>query len=81
MLFLTSPVCRGWKGGPMKVAVINSSKCDRSPFCPVKRICPVKAVTQKGSFFKKEVPEIDHTKCVGCGKCVPICPRKAVKMK
>lgn len=65
----------------MQIAVIHSSQCDRSPFCPVKRICPVKAVTQKGGFFKKEVPVIDPEICIGCGKCVDFCPMKAVKMK
>lgn len=64
----------------MKVAVIKKNKCDRSPFCPVKRVCPVGAVTQKGSFFRKEVPVIDKEKCIGCKKCIAVCPMGAVKM-
>lgn len=65
----------------MKKAVINKSKCDKSPFCPVKRFCPVKAVSQnvKG-FFGADTPEVDHDLCIGCGKCVNYCPMGAVKM-
>lgn len=65
----------------MKIAVINKNKCDKSPFCPVKRVCPVGAVTQNGGFFKSEVPVIDAEKCIGCNKCVVVCPMQAVSMK
>lgn len=65
----------------MKKAVIDAKKCDRSPFCPVKRVCPVKAVTQEKGFFKASTPVISKELCIGCGKCVVICPMKAVKMK
>ncbi|MBN2794182.1 MAG: 4Fe-4S binding protein [Clostridia bacterium] len=65
----------------MKVAVINESKCDRSPFCPVKRICPVGAVTQEGGFFRSKAPKIDKQKCIGCNKCVRVCPMGAVSMQ
>lgn len=64
----------------MKKAVIDKNKCDKSPFCPVKRICPVNAVNQKVKFLKGETPVVDHEKCIGCGKCVRVCPMKAVKM-
>ena len=64
----------------MKKAVIDTSRCDRSPFCPVKRICPVNAVTQEGGFFRSEAPVVDKEKCIGCGKCVAVCPMRAVKM-
>jgi len=65
----------------MKKAVIDKNKCDRSPFCPVKRICPVGAVKQNVSFLKGDTPVVDVDKCIGCGKCVRICPMKAVTMK
>lgn len=64
----------------MKKAVINKDRCDKSPFCPVKRICPVGAVKQNVKLFKADTPVIDHEKCIGCGKCVRVCPMKAVKM-
>lgn len=64
-----------------KKAVLTRSKCDHSPFCPVKRVCPVQAITQKKGFLKADYPEIDPAKCVGCGKCVSVCPHGAVVMK
>ncbi|WP_430882941.1 4Fe-4S binding protein [Fusibacter sp. JL216-2] len=64
----------------MKKAVIDVKKCDKSPFCPVKRVCPVKAVSQKVRLFGSGTPVIDKDVCIGCGKCVPVCPMKAVKM-
>ncbi|SHH32891.1 4Fe-4S binding domain-containing protein [Caloranaerobacter azorensis DSM 13643] len=65
----------------MKKAVINPSKCDQSPFCPVVRVCPVNAVKQKRvGFFKASTPEVDPDICIGCGKCVNYCPHRAVEM-
>ncbi len=63
-----------------RIAVINSNRCDKSPFCPVKRVCPVKAVSQKVSIFGSSVPVIDKEKCISCGKCVAVCPMRAVQM-
>jgi Fe-S-cluster-containing hydrogenase component 2 len=65
----------------MKKAVIDKSLCDKSPFCPVKRVCPVGAVTQDGKLFSSDFPTVDPEKCIGCGECVKVCPRRAVKMK
>jgi len=64
----------------MKIAVINASACDRSPFCVSKRVCPVDAISQQVKFFKGSVPMVDGDLCIGCGKCVQVCPHKAVKM-
>lgn len=73
-----------------KTAVLDKSSCDRSPFCPVMRVCPVKAVTmaspskngRMGGFFGFGGGEvtIDQEKCTGCGKCVAHCPMGAVRM-
>lgn len=66
----------------MKKAYIDARLCDQSPFCPVKRICPVNAVMQEtNGFFSGGPVIIDETKCIGCGKCVQVCPRNAVRMK
>lgn len=62
-----------------KKAVINQNKCDKSPFCPVKRVCPVGAVNQAG-FFGGQIT-INDEKCIGCGKCISYCPHQAVFMK
>ncbi|GAU77143.1 ATP-binding protein [Fusibacter sp. 3D3] len=59
-----------------KVAVIDQGRCDRSPFCPVKRVCPVNAV--KGSMFS--APSVSAEDCIGCGKCISYCPMGAVQM-
>ena len=64
----------------MKLVVINESKCDKSPFCPVVRICPFDAVTQEGGFFSKGFPKIDEDKCTSCEKCVAYCPMGAVEI-
>lgn len=66
----------------MKKAYIDPNKCDKSPFCPVKRVCPVQAVSQeKKGFFSMGSAVVDKDKCVGCGKCVEVCPRRAVIMR
>ena len=65
----------------MKKAVFKESKCDRSPFCPVTRVCPTGAVTRiKEGFFKIRI-SYDAAKCIGCGKCTKVCPHKAFAMK
>lgn len=58
-----------------KKAYIDPKICDGSPFCAVKRVCPVGAVHAKGDVF-----EVDQSKCIGCGKCVAVCPHAAVKL-
>mgnify|MGYP001187794574 CR=1 FL=1 len=64
-----------------KKAVINIKKCDQSPFCPVKRVCPAGAVTQnKKGFFRADAPKIDKDKCTGCGICLKVCTMGAVKI-
>lgn len=65
----------------MKKAVMTHEKCDHSPFCAAKRVCPVKAITQKASMFSAEVPVINADTCIGCGKCVQVCPHGAIRMK
>lgn len=66
----------------MKKAYIDPVKCDRSPACPARRICPAKAISQesKGFFFAGPAV-VDESKCTGCGKCVNFCPGQAITMK
>ena len=59
------------------IAIIDVSICDRSPTCPVRRECPVQAVSQ----IPGEAPVIDSEKCTGCGICESLCPMGAVSMK
>lgn len=64
-----------------KKAVVHAGKCDRSPFCPVKRVCPAGAVMQaRKGFFKAEAPVVVDEKCTGCGLCVKVCPMGAVRI-
>lgn len=65
----------------MKKAILDQKKCDHSPFCPVKRVCPVNAVTQKTGLFSAEFPVVDADKCTGCGKCIRVCPHGAMSLR
>lgn len=65
----------------MKKAKFNESKCDRSPFCPVARVCQTGAITRIKEGFLKTRILYDASKCVGCGKCTKVCPHAAFTMK
>jgi formate hydrogenlyase subunit 6/NADH:ubiquinone oxidoreductase subunit I len=83
IVFIAAPYGRGYRKElpHLKKAFIVKNKCDQSPFCPVKRVCPTGAVTQKRKFLKAEHPVIDAALCIGCKKCVAVCPHGAVAMK
>lgn len=65
----------------MKKAKFNEAKCDRSPLCPVVRVCPTGAVTKIKEGFLKIRVSYDASKCVGCGKCTQVCPHTAFAVK
>jgi Fe-S-cluster-containing hydrogenase component 2 len=52
-----------------KIKVIES-RCPQNHPCPVVRICPENAISQKDFF---SAPEIDQENCANCGKCVRMC--------
>lgn len=58
----------------MSIQVIKS-RCPENHNCPLMRVCPVNAITQKGY----NAPEIDKNLCIDCGKCVKYCPTGAVQ--
>ena len=62
----------------MKKAIISETACDKSPFCPAKRVCPVNAISRKG--FTRPF-NVDAETCIGCGKCIKVCPQRAIIMK
>lgn len=70
-----------------KIAVIDEKRCDKSPHCPVKKVCPRDAIVSHKSkegfslFASIEKYEIDPEKCTGCGVCLKFCPMKAVSLK
>jgi ferredoxin len=57
----------------MSVFKIDLNRCDASPFCPVRRVCPTGAVTEVAGGYK-----IDEEACTSCGTCVRACPMGAV---
>lgn len=71
-----------------KKAVLNETRCDNSPFCPVMKVCPAKALERTGGtpaffglFRVGGKVSLDPAKCTGCGLCVQYCPHGAVTMK
>ena len=57
-----------------KILKIKTENCPQTPPCPAVRVCPVGALSQIGF----NAPEIDHTKCITCGKCSSFCPKRAL---
>lgn len=51
-----------------------AENCPHNHKCPAVNACPVGALSQNGF----EVPQIDYDKCIACGKCSKICPKKAL---
>ena len=92
---------RGEKSGtghsqrPKPVAHIDQQRCDRSPGCPVMRICPMNAVVPEESPGSQAPPsgrlhsffglrashgwKVDADKCSGCLLCAQYCPHGAVQ--
>ena len=66
-----------------QVAYIKPEQCDKSPACPAMRLCPQKAISQKGGggFFGGGISVVDKTKCTGCGVCMRYCPKRAISMQ
>lgn len=54
--------------------MIDKNRCPGNHKCPSIRVCPVNAIIQIGI----EVPTIDSSKCIKCGKCVRFCPMRAI---
>lgn len=64
----------------MKKVKLLKDRCDSSPFCAAKRVCPVSAIEfKKTGLFSGNIV-INEEKCVGCGKCINACPHGALKI-
>lgn len=59
-----------------KRAVVDPERCDRSPGCPAKRVCPAQAIERE----EGGEPYFVNSYCQGCGICLTYCPKKAIKM-
>lgn len=52
---------------------VDQSRCPQDHVCPMIRMCPAQAIHQDGF----SAPEVDHEKCLACGRCVKNCPYQA----
>lgn len=50
------------------------SNCPQDHPCPAVKVCPVDALRQTAFH----APEVEHDKCIRCGKCANFCPKKAL---
>lgn len=53
---------------------VDSGACPQNHKCPLMFQCPVGAISQTGFGL----PIIDEEKCIDCGKCIKMCPMRAV---
>jgi len=60
-----------------KILIVKIDRCPQNHPCPSVKICPVKALSQKGF----NAPEVDNDKCIKCGKCVSYCPKRALVLE
>ncbi len=58
----------------MRRAVIDPEKCDGAEVCEPMGICPAQAIEREDGFTYV------NTECKGCGKCVRVCPKQAIKV-
>ncbi|MGD1823216.1 MAG: 4Fe-4S binding protein [Pleomorphochaeta sp.] len=54
---------------------VDKNRCPQNHPCPVVRVCPTKAIIQKGYA----APYIDKEKCIDCGRCIRFCGYGAFK--
>lgn len=64
----------------VKIAKIAAGTCDRSPMCPVRRVCPNDAVYMLTEGPYARAWAVDPDRCTGCGACVRVCPAGAVSL-
>ncbi len=53
---------------------IRKENCPQNHKCPAVKACPAGALSQKDF----EAPVSDYEKCISCGKCASVCPKKAL---
>lgn len=60
----------------VKRAVIDAERCVKRETCEAMLVCPAGAIVRED---EEEAPYVD-TNCVGCGKCVKVCPHQAISL-
>ena len=48
---------------------VEATMCPQNHSCPVVRMCPAGAITQRGFA----APEVDEESCIECGVCTSAC--------
>lgn len=64
----------------MKKVRLDKARCDSKPFCPAKGMCPEGAIEFKRTGFIFGDIVINDRKCIGCGRCVSVCPHGALSI-
>lgn len=59
-----------------KILTVIKENCPQNHPCPAVQACPVGALTQN----LYNAPDVDHDRCIRCGKCAKICPKKALSI-
>ncbi len=60
-------------------AEFNSTECPRDCPRPCERICPAQAIVF--NRIKDNFSGVEHQKCYGCGRCLPVCPNDIIYTK
>ncbi len=60
-----------------KKITVNKLKCPQNHSCPAVRVCPVGALSQN----KYSAPKVALDKCIKCGKCIRVCPTRALSFE
>jgi len=59
-----------------KELIVKISRCPQNHLCPAVRACPVGALKQNGY----SAPTVTDS-CIKCGKCVKVCPMRAIALQ
>lgn len=41
---------------------------------------PLTAANNKTGGWRTSIPQVDLTKCIGCGQCAKVCPEKTIEI-